>query len=247
MQSISPGVSEEEQEITVIGTDDEPARTVPTGSRIATTDTGIGFQAVSTRTGVAGMTPGSGMDPFAGGARWTKQVECRSSDSRLSTEAACRIHPILQLLETGSHNEARSAIDRFLTREGTSDEERYMAATLWYRLGIAAQDEIDREEALKAMLDTTTMPLPERQSALRVLALNAVARQDMPEAVRLFEQLVPIAPLDARSRANLASLYWNDDRAEDAERMIQDAISIMRGQGESAPPEWEQFLSSLQP
>src|SRR5215217_4668963 len=80
-------------EITVVGARPERAETsIPLGSRIAREPLPT-FNAVAS-TNVAGLTPGSGMDPFAGGTRFVSETICRSDNPRLSADAACRLLPI---------------------------------------------------------------------------------------------------------------------------------------------------------
>ncbi len=232
-----------EEAITVTGAREAPTRTDATGSRIARNDEGIGFLNVATRTGVAGLVPGSGMDPFAGGTRFLREVFCRADDPRLSPDAACRLHAVQQLLAAGAHDEARAAIDRFLASEAAADEERYIAAGLWYRLGELTGDPLDREDALLAMLRTAAMPGQERAAALRTLAALALRRDQRLEAAGYFEQVLPLAPDDARSRVNLASLYAGSGRAGDAMELVEEAIAIVRARGEPVPDEWLAFAA----
>ncbi|MBX3561551.1 MAG: tetratricopeptide repeat protein [Sphingomonas sp.] len=232
-----------EDAITVTGARDEPVRTDATGSRILRNDEGIGFLNVATRTGVAGLVPGSGMDPFAGGTRVIREISCRADDPRMSPDAACRLHAVQQLLAAGAHDEARSALDRFLASEDVADEERYIAAGLWYRLGELTGDPLDREDALLAMLRTAAMPGEERVAALRTLAALALRRDRRLDAAGYFEQVLPLARDDARSRANLAGIYAELGRAEEAAGLVAEAIAIVRARGEPVPDEWLAFAA----
>jgi hypothetical protein len=250
-QSDAPATAEAEDQgapaITVTGTAPERALTTSTGSRIGRRDDPAPFRTVATGTGVAGLTPGSGMDPFAGGTRTITERACRSDDPRIPAAAACRLLPIQQLLASGAFEEARSALDRFASAETATDDERYVAATLQYRIAVATGEPLDREDALRAMLATAAMPAAERPAALRSLISMAIARGDDAGTEALLEQLLLLAPDDARNLANLASLRARAGRQAEAARLIGRAIEIARRRGEPVPAEWLGFASSEPP
>jgi tetratricopeptide (TPR) repeat protein len=227
------------QEITVTGEQDPEPRARPrTGSRIARGDPGLGFQAVATDTGVAGLLPGSGMDPFAGATRFTTETTCRGENVELSPEVACRLAEIQSLVTNGAMDEARTAIHRLLESEPITDEERYLTARIWYQVGQLAQDPVDREDALLTMLSTSSMPSDARASALRTLVAFSFREKDHEEAIGLLEQLVQIDPNDARSRANLAALYANGGRTGEAAGLMREAIALTESRGGVVPAEW---------
>jgi hypothetical protein len=233
--------------ITVTGTAPERRSTTTTGSRIGRRDVPAPFPTVATSTGVAGLTPGSGMDPFAGGTRTITETACRSDDRRISAEAACRLLPIQRLLASGSFEEARSALDRLASADAATDEERYIAATLQYRMAVATGEPLDREDALRAMLATAAMPAADRPAALRSLISIAIARGDDAGTEALLEQLLLLAPEDTRNLANLASLRARAGRQAEAASLIGRAIDIARRRGEPVPSEWLGFASSEPP
>lgn len=234
----------ETSSITVTGAREQRRREATTGSRLPRREPLVRFMAVATETGVAGLTPGSGMDPFAGGTRNVTERACRSDDARLSQEAACRFVPIQHFMNSGSFEEARAAIDRLVTSESVTDEERYLAAGYLYRIAVATREDVDREDALRMMIGTTSMAAGDRIVAYRTLISIALRRNDRPAAIDLLEHLVQISPDDARSRANLASLYAESGRSSDAARLVRDAIAVARRKGEPVPAEWLNFASS---
>jgi hypothetical protein len=230
-------------EITVVGARPERAETsVPLGSRIAREPLPT-FSAVAS-TNVAGLTPGSGMDPFAGGTRFVSETICRSDNPRLSAEAACRLLPIQRLVAAGNYEEALSALDRFATIGTATDEERYVAAALRYRIAAARAEPLDREEALRAMLATAAMPADSRPSALRTLVALALGRGDSGAASGLLVELLTLVPDDTRSLVNLAAIRADAGSSTEAAALVRRAIEVARSRGEPVPAEWLSFATA---
>ncbi|HEX8216491.1 MAG TPA: hypothetical protein VF577_03410 [Allosphingosinicella sp.] len=240
-----PATAAPESDIRVVGAREEPtAAVVTTGSRIPARSGSGPFPGIASATGVAGLTPGSGMDPSSQFTRTIVEAHCRSDDARLSEAAACRLVPIQRMLASGDHEGARAALDRFAFAEGTSDDERYIAARLSYTIAVATGEASDREDALRAMLATAAMPTAERPAALRTLISLALARGDEAGAAALIEQLLLVVPEDTRSLINLASLRSRAGRQAEAATLVEQAIALTRGRGEPIPREWLAFASS---
>jgi hypothetical protein len=245
-QAGSPNADAQGSEITVTGQRPvaEPPSAPPVGSRIAREPL-MRFGTISSGN-VAGFVPGSGMDPFAGATKNVSTRHCRSDNRRLSEQAACRLVPIVRAFNSGSHDEARNAIERLYASEAATDEERYIAAGFLYRIAVAAGDDLDRDEALRMMIATNVMPEAERLLAYRALVSWALRRNDREAAAGLLEQLVPLAPQDTRSRVNLAALYAERGRVAEASALVRTAIGIAQARGEPVPTEWVNFLASSQ-
>jgi hypothetical protein len=230
-------------DIDVVGTRPAPAAAPSvTGSRIAREPT-LQFRTVAS-TNVAGLTPESGMDPFAGGTRIVVESLCRSDNPRLSEGAACRLVPIQRLIATGAHDEALSALDRFAASETATAEEKYVAAALQYRIAEARGESADREEALRAMLATAAMPAASRPAALRTLVSLALRRGDSVAAGALLAELLSIAPEDTRSLVNLAAIRAEAGERGEAATLVGRAIEIARRRGEPVPAEWLSFAAA---
>lgn len=242
--AVASGDDPDQAQITVTGNREERPRYFGSGSRIARDEVPRPFSSIATQTGVNGLVPGSGMDPFAGATRTIRDLTCRSDDSRISPSVACRLVPIQQLIASGSYDQARALLDRLISSEDASDEERYIAARIWYQVGELSRDDGDRENALLAMLATASMPQNERIAALRTLVSMALRRGENEPVVPLLEQIVSIAPYDAQSRANLATLYAQNGRVEEAADLIGHAIALMRANGANVPNDWLRFAAS---
>lgn len=240
-----PATAASETDIRVIGAREAPADTVvPTGSRIPGRSSAGPFPGIASATGVAGFTPGSGMDPSSQFTRTITEIHCRSDDSRLSEAAACRLVPIQRMLAAGDHEGARAALDRFAFADGTTDGERYVAARLSYSIAVATGEPSDREDALRAMLATAAMPEAERPAALRSLISLALSRGDEAGSSALIEQLLLVVPEDTRSMVNLASLRSRAGRQAEAATLVEQAIALTRRRGEPVPSAWLAFASS---
>ncbi|HZF95282.1 MAG TPA: hypothetical protein VEZ20_10485 [Allosphingosinicella sp.] len=221
---------------------DRPDVPPATGSRIAREPL-LTFGTIAS-TGVAGLTPGSGMDPFAGGTRMVSETLCRSDNARLSSGAACRLFPIQQRMTAGDLEGARNALDRFESDATASDEEKYVAAALRYQIAAAAGVPLDREDALRAMLATAAMPAAARAPALRTLVSLALRRGDRAAAAGSLAELLALVPEDTRSLVNLAALRAEAGERAEAAALIGRAIEILRARGEPVPAEWLSFAAA---
>lgn len=210
------------------------------GSRVARPREDFGNGQIATATGVAGLGPGSGMDPFAGRASRLVQRECRS-DPPLAEEIACAFGEAQKAFEAGDYGVARAAIDRLLSRPALGDEGRYLAYRAAFALALRDGDARDRVEALEGMLATEAMPTSERAPALRSLASLALDAGDRTGAAVWFERAAAADPRDARTLGNLAALYAEAGRGEEALALIGRAITLVRAAGEAVPPGWIAF------
>lgn len=237
------GTPEETEDIEVVGARPErPTAVPPVGSRVAGAPV-AGFGTVAS-SNVAGLDPGSGMDPFAGGSKMISEVSCRSDNPRLSAGAACRLLPIQRLIAAGDLEGARAAIDRFASDPLATDEERYVAGALQYRVAVLAGEADDREDALKAMLATEAMPAMSRPPALRTLVAMALRRGDRIAAGAHLVDLLALVPDDTRSLVNLAGIRAEAGDGSGARTLVDRAIEIARSRGEPIPAEWSSFASA---
>lgn len=231
------------EDIEVIGArPEQPESSAPTGSRIGREPL-LPFATVAS-TNVAGLTPQSGMDPFAGGTRMVSETHCRSDNPRLSATAACRLLPIQRFIAAGEHDQALSALDRFAADETATDEERYVAAALQYQIAAARGEPLDREDALRAMLATAALPAPSRPAALRTLVSLALRRGDSAAASVLLVELLVLVPEDTRSLINLAAIRAEAGSHAEAATLVGRAIEVARRRGEPVPAEWLSFAAA---
>lgn len=226
-----------DEEIVVRGA---PEAVAPTGSRVPRAEAPVGYSSVSTGTGVGGLTPGSGMDPFAGPMRNVTETSCISDDPSLSADSACRLAPIQRLVAGRAWGEARRDRSASCRRHGDRPGALSRSA---FSLPDRRRDRHHalREQALDRMLETAAMPQAERPPALRTLVAFSLQRGDRVEAARRLEQLVALDGEDSRSRGNLAALYSEAGRPADALALLREAIAIAGRRGEPVPPEWLSF------
>ncbi|HEY0011710.1 MAG TPA: hypothetical protein VGB79_02535 [Allosphingosinicella sp.] len=239
----APGSAAADEIIDVLGTrPDRPDVPPPLGSRIAREPT-VTFGTIAS-SNVAGFTPDSGMDPFAGGTRMVSETICRSDNPRLSAGAACRLLPVQRLMAARDLEGARAALDRFASDPTATDEEKYVAAALQYQIAAAAGEPGDREDALRAMLATEAMPAETRAPALRTLVSLALLRGDRSGSAGLLAALLALVPEDTRSLVNLAALRAEAGESTEAAALVGRAIEIARRRGEAIPAEWLSFAST---
>lgn len=233
-------------DIVVTGTR-APTR-APVGSRIdrAVEVDPRGFVSqVRTESHVMGMTPTSGMDPFAGATRRVEVKACKSSEPRLSKAALCDLAAIQRRIAAAEPDAAFAAIERFLERGDATPVDRFVARRYQYELAAGLGDTERREEALRGMTDTGELGGNDLSAARRSLAAMALARGDEATAIKELERVTGMEPTDGRSHANLAALYSRSGRMPEARSRMALAVASVRAQGQAVPQGWLDFLSEV--
>ena len=230
-------------EIVVTGTREAEEKTQPLGSRIAREKQADGFVSqIRSETGVAGFTPGSGMDPFAGGTRKLLVKSCKSEGANLSRPAACALAAVQRSMAERDFAAARAGLDRFFAVAQLTDEDRYVASRFAFSLAEAEGDPRDRQRALEIMLSTATMPEAERAPALRTLAALALKLGDDEAAIAALNLVTVLEPFDPRSQANLAALYERKGRSKEARERMATAVALVQRSGAAVPKAWSDYL-----
>lgn len=232
-------------DIIVTGTRARVPDKAPLGSRIARpaeADPRGFVSQIASDTGVAGLDPGSGMDPFAGGTRRITVKSCRSSDKALSPAAMCALAAISRRLEGGDLAGARAAVGRFVERADIGPADRYAAWQFAYRAAAEAADERGRADALTAMLASEAMPTKDALAARRMLATLALRRGDEVAALAQYGEVARLVRGDTRSRANLAALHARSGRHGEARVWMAEAVRLAVEAGQAVPREWHEYL-----
>ena len=170
--------AEEETGIVITG-EREPE--VVVGSRIPRRlgeDPGATGGQIATRTGVAGLVPQSGMDPFAGGTRRIIKRSCRADVDGLSQFAMCGLARAQEALAKEDAAGARAEVQALLADPGLTATERFFVQRLAWQLADSARDRTARTAALAGMVDTRLMRPEDERLALKSLASAALASGD---------------------------------------------------------------------
>lgn len=232
-------------EIVVTGNRNPKPVRAPLGSRIgrAVEADPRGFLSqIASDTGPAGLTPGSGMDPFAGATRKRLVKSCRSDDPRLTPMALCGLVAIRRLVIAGDRVAAAAAVRRFDERPNVTAVDRLAAWRLDYQSAEQAGDAPARRNALEAMLRTGAMPVQDQLAARRTLVAGALRRGDDRAAIAELEQVARLAPSDVRSRANLAALYARGGMHDRARVYMAEAVALAAAEGQEVPEAWQSYL-----
>lgn len=235
--------SAEEPPSTVTVTGTRERREATLGSRIGRARKDFGNGQIATATGVAGLTPRSGMDPFAGPTKAIEVKECRG-DKPLTREALCALADAQNLIVKGDLDQARAVLFRIEDSPASGPPERLAAAQFIYRIAELKGDSALREEALEQMLDSAAMSGTDRLAALRTLVSLALKRQDQSAAIARLRRLLAEAPGDARSLANLAALHAGRGEHQHARPLMHAAVAASRASGETPPVGWTDYLRS---
>lgn len=235
-------------EIVVTGTRaaGEETQRAPLGSRIGRrkeVDPRGFVSQIASDTGVAGLSPTSGLDPFTGGARKITVKSCKADDARLSLAALCDLAAIQRKIEEGDDAGALVAIHRLGERGDVTPLDRFFAHRFHYQIAQAARDDTGRRDAIEAMLETGAMARPDELAARRTLAAMALARGDDDAAIVELERVTAIAPADVRSHANLGALYARNGMPGKARERMADAVKLTAAAGQPVPDAWRDYLA----
>ncbi|WP_284125690.1 hypothetical protein [Parerythrobacter aestuarii] len=203
-------------------------------------------QNVRSETGIAGLTPGSGMTPFAGENRThrLRTVTCvgESDGEALGERAACLIWRAQEDITDGEVGLAKDVYRYLASSPDFTPAERLAGGNLLYELGVANEDDALREEALIRLLDAEALQGREATSARRTLVAMALKRKDNVLTIERLEDVVTYDPQDSRSLANLAVLMRQEGR-DGAEVRMEQAIAAREANGSNVPKGWRDFLS----
>ncbi len=242
--TVLPVPSEEAAPIVVTG--DRPEQVV-VGSRIPRRlgdDPGATGGQIATRTGVAGLVPGSGMDPFAGGTRRIIKRSCRADVEGLSKFALCGLARAQEALVKNDASGATAELTTLLADPALTAADRFFVHRLAWRMADDAGDRRGRTTALAGMVATELMRPEDEQLALKSLAAAALADGDRPAAIARLEALVALAPDEALAHGNLATLYSQAGRTKEARAQMADAVRLLTAAERPVPPGWAEYAAA---
>lgn len=198
---------------------------------------------IATSTGVAGLVPGSGMDPFAGGTRTLRTKSCVSSVAAIRKPAACLILSTDEALADGDPQAALGLLRAMINDDTFNGQERLAAAQRLFAIGEQLQDAGLREQSLVRMLETGLLAEPEAISAHRSLVAIAIAGSKPDVAIARLISMLRITPGRAQDWVNLAVLQ--KAAGEPASRVsMQRAIDLQQAAGRAVAPGWRSFLDN---
>lgn len=196
---------------------------------------------IATSTGVAGLVPGSGMDPFVGRTRTLRTNSCVSSDESIRKPAACLIVRADEALADGDSELSAGLLRTIISDDSSNNHERLAAAQRLHAIGDQLRDADLREQALVQMLATGLLANTDTIAAHRSLAAIAIAKSEPELAIARLTSLLRITPGRAQDWVNLAVLQRA--AGEPASRAsMQRAIELQRAAGRPVAPGWESFV-----
>lgn len=216
----------------------------PLGSRIARSqgeDPGANGGQIASRTSMAGLTPQSGMDPFAGGTKRITKRTCRSDVAGMSQHALCALGSAGAALARGDRLAARADVQQVLDDPASTDSDRFFAYRLAWQIAEGSGDDVARTDALRGLVETGLLAPSEQVPALKSLAAAALASGDRATAIARLESLLALVPDQAIARGNLGVLYQQDGRIEEARALMVVAVQTLVAHGEEVPEGWAQF------
>lgn len=241
-QKFDPVAAAKETPIIVTGEREEDRKTVHGGSRIARKPL-FTRENIRSNTGIAGLSPGSGMRPLSGRNPVIKKriVTCVADNEAIGAQASCLMAEAQEAVAEGDIELGADTYRYLASSDQFSPEEQLAGGQKLYELGERGADDGLREEALIRMLEQDVLPPREARAARRTLAAMAIRREDNPLAIDRLEDVVTTDPSDARSLANLAILLRREGRDGASSRMAE-AIAVLETNGQTVPKGWTDFV-----
>ena len=241
-QSRDPQEDAAQTPIIVEGNTNNPEVRAQTGSRIPGEPLYRDIN-VATSTGIAGLTPGSGISPFHGANPVNKRITstCVSDNDAVGERASCLL---IQGREAVAEDDIVAATDiyRFLvSSDEFGREERLAGGTELYNLAGSIGDATLREEALIRLLESDALEESQRRPAMRTLIDMAIARDDKPLAIARLRHFASTGEVLPEIYANLAILS-RDVGEPGARDYMERAVAQQRALNRPVEQGWLDFV-----
>jgi len=238
-----PVAAAQDTPIIVTGERAEERPSQQTGSRVARKPR-FTNENIRSSTGIAGLTPGSGMRPLSGRNPVFKKriTKCVSDTEGLSERATCLLVKAKQTIADGETALGADTYRYVASSDEFSAEDRLAGGQLLYALGEEFGDDALREEALIRLLEADALPASQAKPARRTLVSMALKRKDKALAIDRLEDVAATDPTDAKSLANLAILLRAEGR-DGADARMAEAIIAREAKGLKAPKAWRDFVA----
>jgi tetratricopeptide (TPR) repeat protein len=247
--SVEPQPSAEEaaekEPIIVSGSHEDDERSLQTGSRIPRKPVFGEFDLnIRSSTGVRGLGPGSGMEPFnlQNPVMRSTIATCKSDNDAIGERASCLLLSARSSAKKGETERAADLYRYLVSSDDFSSQERVAGGESLYALGEAVSDPVMKEEALLRLIKSEALPVERAQLARRALVSFALNRGDTPVAINRLEATVSADQDDAQSLANLAILLREQGSGEAAVERMHQAIATKQRLGQNVPDSWTAFV-----
>ncbi|GAA4039434.1 tetratricopeptide repeat protein [Parerythrobacter jejuensis] len=200
---------------------------------------------IRSATGIAGLSPGSGMRPLSGRNPVFKKriIQCVSDNEAIGERATCLLANAQEDVAAGNIGLGADAYRYLVSSDEFAATERLAGGQKLYALGEETGNDGMREEALIRLVESDTLPANQARSARRTLVAMALKQDDTVLAIDRLEDVVAADPADAQSLANLAILLRREGRSGASDRMRQ-AIAAIEQSGQPAPQAWTDFAEA---
>ncbi|MEP3420887.1 MAG: peptidylprolyl isomerase [Erythrobacter sp.] len=241
-QTANPEEAASQTPIIVEGSTSDPEIRAQTGSRIPGEPLYRDIN-VATSTGIAGLTPGSGISPFHGANPVHKRITstCVSDNDAVGERASCLL---IQGRDAVAEDDIVAATDiyRFLaSNDEFGPEERLAGGTELYNLAGAIGDAALREEALIRLMESGALEEAQERGAMRTLIDMAIARNANALAIARLQEFVSTGEVRPEDFANLAILT-RDAGQSGAKDAMQRAIDLQRDLDQPVDQGWLDFV-----
>lgn len=236
----------EAEPIVITGQRPKEKAAIATGSRLRETEPLADYRGfvsqVATSTGVAGLTPQSGMDPFAGPTVRRTVKLCLSSDKRLSQRAICDLAKAKTAIAANDLALAKQRLHQLLEGTTANGADRFVAHRFLYDIALREADERDQFDALAGMVESGLLSDADRILALKTQAALAMRAGNDGAAIGLLERVVHEAPGERKAQANLGVLYAKAGLHDRARARLAEAVRLSQQANAAVPAEWTAYL-----
>lgn len=242
----SDKASPEADPIVITGHRSKDEEAIATGSRLRKAEPLADYRGfvsqVASSTGVAGLTPQSGMDPFAGPTVRRTVKLCRSTDKRLSQSAICELAKARTAIAANDLPRAKQRLDHLLGGATANGADRFHAQRFRYEIALREADEQGQFDALAGMVESGLLSDADRILALKTQAALAIKAGKDRAAIWLLERVVREEPGERKAQANLGVLYAKAGLHDRATAHLAEAVRLTQQANAAVPAEWTAYL-----
>ncbi len=189
---------------------------------------------IASATSLGGLTPGSGMDPFAND-RTLRWKSCKVDGYSVGAAHACMFGKAQKAIEAQQWGAAQAIAADLAAQQDISVDGQYLAQRMLYTVAAATGDQAARRRSLSKMVTTGLMPAADERAALRTLAAMAITAGDTADAIGKYRDLTILDSDDYQSRVNLGSLLQQNGDVEESKVHFLAAIQILERNGQPVP------------
>lgn len=184
-----------------------------------------------------GIASGAMVAPAIAKEKDKKEAASEQRKFKFSKKAQKALGDAQTAQQAGDNDTALAKIREAEAVAETPDD-KYMANALKINVALGKQDNALLAEGLQGSIDSGSATAEEKLKFRRSLAALAVQRNDIPAAIKVYEQMAAENPGDAEIVVGLGEMYNRAGRTQEAVATIDKAIKAKQAAGQQVEESW---------